>query len=53
MKGDGEAGASESAARALPWGREKALHQQRHEGEEKDRKENKIKLVTRHERSAF
>lgn len=53
MKGDGEAGASESAARALPWGREKALHQQRHEGEEKDREEKKIKLVTRHERSAF
>lgn len=42
MKGDGEAGARESAARALPWGREKALHQQRHEGEERD-KERKIK----------
>lgn len=42
IKGDGEAEASESAARALPWGREKALHWQRHEGEERD-KERKIK----------
>lgn len=38
MKGDEEAGARESAACALPWGREKALHQQRHEGEERDKK---------------
>lgn len=44
MKGDGEAGASESAARALPWGREKALHQQRQKGEERDTEEKKIKL---------
>lgn len=42
IKGDREAGASESAAGALPWEREKALHQQRHGGEETD-KEGKRK----------
>lgn len=37
MKGEREAGASESAARALPREQEKALDQQRHEGEERDK----------------
>lgn len=42
MKGDREAGASESAARALPGEQDEALDQQRHEGEERD-KEGKRK----------
>lgn len=35
-KETGEAGASESAARELPQGRRKALHQQTHEGERRE-----------------
>lgn len=37
MKGDREAGVSESAARALPGEQERALDQQRHEGEEREK----------------
>lgn len=43
MKGEGGAGASESAVRELPQGRRKALHQQTHEGERGEKEGRKIK----------
>lgn len=43
MKGDEQAGASESAARELPRGRRNALHQQTNEGERRET-EKKRKL---------
>lgn len=55
MKGEGVAGASESAVRELPQERRKALHQQTHKGERREaesKKGNKNGLLLRcsHER---